>query len=303
MMVMLQSCMGYSSRNWFVVVWITLYLIPWPNVDASGNMYTRDSLNSVLYDYAFKNLSKSHTGMLYNVSLPSNMSGIEVSVLRTRTRGLWLHGANVTSFEIPPRILPWPFTRRVDIVYQNLGNWSSFYYNVPYYKFVAPVLGLLAYDSNSSSTNHPDVALNTTEDHPIIVRFHNVSHKVDGVRCVHFGTNGTVRFSNVTARSSCHARGLGHISVVVPYEPIIALKKGSKKWILALAIALGVLALVLLVVLGVVTYKLIKHKRIQRMERESERSEALDSTWIGTSRMPAASGIRTQPVLENNYVP
>ena len=42
---------------------------------------------------------------------------------------------------------------------------------------------------------------------------------------------------------------------------------------------------------------------MEEMERESENSEALNSILIGISRVPTATLIRTQPVLENAYVP
>ena len=101
----------------------------------------------------------------------------------------------------------------------------------------------------------------------------------------------------------CHVRGLGHVAVVVPYEPINGKGKESRKWILALAIGSSLIGLVLIVVVGVEIYKLVKRKQIRGMEREAERSVPLTSIWIMQSRMPAASGIRTQPELENNYVP
>ncbi|KAI3444460.1 hypothetical protein Pfo_001125 [Paulownia fortunei] len=289
-----------SKRDW-LIIWIMFCALLWPHVQASES-YTQDSLNSFLYDYAFKRMPRPRTGKLYNVSLPVNFSSMEVSVIRLRTHSLWKNGANLSFFEIPPRTLPWPFTKRVDIVYQNLGNWSTSYYNVQNYTFVAPVIGFLAYDSNTSSRL---IELNISGDNPIIIRFQNHSLEEDEnvrMKCVRFGTNGTLEFSNVTAKSSCVARGQGHFSVVIPYQPKKDKKKRVLKWWM-IGVPAGVVGLVLLVVLGIVAYKLFIWKKIRKLERQSERSEALDTIWVGNSRMPSASGIRTQPALENSYVP
>ena len=39
------------------------------------------------------------------------------------------------------------------------------------------------------------------------------------------------------------------------------------------------------------------------MEKVSERGESFDTVWIGKSKLPSASMVRTQPVLENSYLP
>ncbi|KAK4411469.1 hypothetical protein Sango_0219900 [Sesamum angolense] len=267
-----------SKRNWLIVS-VMFYSLLWLHAQASEN-YTQDSLNSFLYDYAFKKMPRPLTGRLYKVSVPVNLSGMEVSFIRLRTHSLWRKGANFSSFEIPPRILPWPFTRRVDILYRNLGNCKI-------------------------SIRNGLIELNTTEDNPIVIQFPNVPLEVDknvGVKCVRFGTNGTLEFSNMIARSSCASRGQGHFSVVVPYQPETEKKKRVFRW-WVVGIPAGVVGLVLLLVLGVVAYKFFKWKSIREMERQSEKSEGLGTIWVGSSKMPSASGIRTQPVLETSYVP
>ncbi|KAK4418593.1 hypothetical protein Salat_2272100 [Sesamum alatum] len=293
-----------GSKRFWLIVSVMFSSLLWLHVQASEN-YTQDSLNSFLYDYAFKEMPRPLTGRLYKVSAPVNLSGMEVSFIRLRTHSLWRTGANLSSFEIPPRILPWPFTRRVDILYRNLGNWSKYYYNVPNYTFVTPVIGFLAYDSSTTSIRNALVELDTTEDNPIVVRFPNVPREVDnnvGIKCVRFGTNGTLEFSSVIARSSCASRGQGHFSVVVPYQPKTEKKKRVFRW-WEVGIPAGVVGLVLLLVLGIVAYKLFKWKSIKEMERQSEKSEGLGTIWVGSSKMPSASGIRTQPVLETSYLP
>ncbi|XP_022859356.1 uncharacterized protein LOC111380110 [Olea europaea var. sylvestris] len=209
-----------------------------------------------------------------------------------------MKGANFSFFDIPTRILPWPFSRRVDLVYQNLGNWSTLYYNVSNYTFVAPVLGLLAYDSSTRSPHYDLIELNLMGDNPIVVRFPNVSLSV-GMKCVRFSTNGTVQLSNVTGNNSCMARGHGHFSIVVPSRPSDEMTKERvwKWWVIGFAG--GIVGLILLLVVVIMVYKLIKGGKIKKMERQSERNEVLDTIWIGRSRMPSASGIRTQPELES----
>ncbi|KAL9176309.1 hypothetical protein ABFS82_02G170600 [Erythranthe guttata] len=295
-----------SRRNWLMIIIIMLCgMLLYPKFVQATD---QDSLNSVIYDYASKNIPKPRTGKMYEVSdLPSNLSGIEASIIRLRTSRLWKNGINFTSFEIPPKILPQPFTRRVDIVYRNLGNRSRNYYGVPNHTLVAPVIGFLAYDSDAGPTNHGRlVQLSVRGDHVddhIIVRFRNIISVV-GMKCVRFDSNGTFGLSELTVESSCLASGEGHFSVVVPnYD---RLDKNEEKrvtisrWIIGLILS-GVMGLVFII--GVMVYRLVKWKKVKEMEKMSERSEALDTIWIGNSKMFSASGIRTPPVIENTYVP
>ncbi|KAL8550891.1 hypothetical protein ACS0TY_000101 [Phlomoides rotata] len=182
-----------------------------------------------------------------------------------------MYGARYRAFTIPPGILPWPYTKRIDILYQNLGNWSSYYNSVPNYTLIALVVGFLAYDSNRRSMN---IELKTEGNDPFIV-------------------------NSVTVESSCIVREQGHFSVVVPCK---STKDKAWKWRI-IGIAAGVVGLMLVLVIGIVGYKWITREKMKKMERESERSEVLDTIWIGRSRMPSASGIRTQPVFESSYLP
>ncbi|XP_073039059.1 uncharacterized protein [Primulina eburnea] len=294
-----------SKRHW-ILIWVFFYEILLPNIQGS-ELYSKDALNSFLHDYAVTNSPKHHAGILYNVSLPANYSGIEVSIARIRARTLWVNGAHFSFFKIPPRVLPWPFVRRVDLVFQNLGIWSDSYYNVPNYTFIAPVIGLLAYDSNESSRSYGEIGLSIMGENPFIVRLPNVTFEENRnvtAKCVRFDRNGTLEFSNVIAKNTCLSRVQGHFSIVIPSQIIITNKKkdeGLKWWTIGLAG--GIVGLVLLLVLGVLAYKYLQKQRIRKMEIQSERSEVLDTIWIGRSRMPSASRIRTQPVLEKSYIP
>lgn len=289
-----------TIRDW-LIVFVMLDAWLWPPVHGSES-YDRDSLDSFLYNYAYKKMPKLHAGKLFDVIPPSNFSGMEVSVVRLSARSLWMNGARYRAFVIPPRMLPWPYTKRIDILYQNLGNWSSYYYSVPNYTLIAPVIGFLTYDSNRRSMNNGLIELKTEGGDPFIVTFPSIYSQEGGdvsMKCVRFDTNGSLEFSSVTVESSCVVREQGHFSVVVPYKP--SDDKG-RKWKI-MGIAAGVVGLVFVLVIGVMGYKWIRRKKMKKMEMECERSEVLDTIWIGRSRMPYASGIRTQPVIESSYVP
>ncbi|KAG5626632.1 hypothetical protein H5410_011850 [Solanum commersonii] len=225
-------------------------------------------------------MSKRYTGKLYDIPLPTNFSGMESSIVRLRSSSFWRKGANFSFFKIPHRVLPWPFVKRFDIIYENLGNLSSKYYDVTNYTFVTPVVGFLAYDARRSRENYGMVELNTMENHILIHFPPNKDNKNVTMKCVRFVKNGTIEFSNVTMNNTCMSRGQGHFAIVVP-----SLKPEEEEEEEENGNGNGGL------------------KKRGNMERQSEKSEALDDVWVGNSRMPSASGIRTQPVLENSYVP
>ncbi|KAG9155862.1 hypothetical protein Leryth_004109 [Lithospermum erythrorhizon] len=269
------------------------------------NNYDPDYLDSFIHEYTFKKIKEQNpvTGTLYNISLPWNFSGIDVSFVRLRTGRFRKNGANYGFFRIPPKIHTLPYVKRLDIIYQNLGNWSSYYYNVPNHTFVAPVIGFLAYDSDSS-IDKGKLLLSIARD-PIEVHFPSIDLPEDfqnlELKCVRFGHDGVVGFSNVSKASTCVVRDQGHFSIVVPSKSGKTNRKGWEWWMVG--VVAGASALFLLVFCPVVAYKSYRLNRIRKMEKQSERSEALDSIYIGSSRMPSAQGIRTQPVLENSYVP
>ncbi|KAL8028140.1 hypothetical protein ABFX02_14G140200 [Erythranthe guttata] len=214
-----------------VVIRITLIVAwLWQIVRGSEKYDERGSLDSYFYDNAFEEIHNPRTGKLYDVSLPANLSGVKVSFVRLRARNLWRSVANHSLFVIPPSVLPFPFAKRVDLVYQNLGNRSSNYYSVPDYKFVAPVVGFLAYDSNKSSINYGLIELKLMGDDPIIVCFPDIFVEENGMKCVRFDANGTIELSDVEAKNSCFVRRQGHFSVVVPYYQEVVDDCGDCMW-------------------------------------------------------------------------
>lgn len=301
--------MGSNKSNnsiCHVMSWLLLLLLLLPInvVRGSSHVLDRDSLDSFIHEYAIKNILKRYTGKLYDIPLPANFSGMEGSIVRVRSGSFWRRGADFSFFKIPPRVLPWPFVKRFNIIYENLGNLSSKYYDVPNYTFVTPVIGFLAYNATSSREDNGMVELNIMSDH-ILVHFPQIDddNKKVEMKCVRFVTNGTIEFSNVTMKNTCISQGQGHFAIVVPsLKPEKEKKKGKWKW-WVIGFGVGIVGLVLLIVMGTLICKCVGFKKRGTMERQSEKSEALDTVWVGNSRMPSASGIRTQPVLENSYVP
>ncbi|PHT96925.1 Folate-biopterin transporter 1, chloroplastic [Capsicum chinense] len=55
---------------------------------------------------------------------------MKLSLVRLRSRTLWENGANFSGFSIPPRTISVPYVKRINILYNDLGNLSSHYFNI-----------------------------------------------------------------------------------------------------------------------------------------------------------------------------
>lgn len=290
---------------------------------SSPNREEAKSLDAILQQYAYKALVNPKTGTIYNATheLPSNLTGIEVAALRLRSGSLKRKGFQMyNEFGIPKGVTESPYVERLVFVYQNLGNWSTRYYPLPdYYTYLAPVLGLLAYDgSNLSATDLPELDINASGD-PILVKFRDVKPAPHGAvaKCVWFDLQGSSNFSNVTGGNTCSTSQQGHFSIVVkstalPPAPAPVVvpsgqgggeKKSDKVWIIVGSVLGGLALLVLLscLVLWISKYK--QKKKMQRMERAAEVGEALQMASVGDTKAPAATVTRTQPTLEHEYAP
>jgi hypothetical protein len=96
-------------------------------------------------------------------------------------------------------------------------------------------------------------------------------------------------------------QGDGHFSVAVKNSDV---DKNNRVWIWwVIGFGAAILALVLLGLIGFTTFKLVRSERFREMEAESENGVALDTTSIGRSKIPSSSMVRTQPTLEQDYVP
>lgn len=260
------------------------------------------SLNNFLHDHAREVVKFPQLGKFYDISLKSNYSGIKISYIQIRTPSIWTRGINVRAVHIPPKTRILPFVRRLDIVYQDLGNLSSCYYNVPNYRFVTPVIGFATYngeDNSPSNSSGPPPNICLEGNNTIMIQFPDISVKKkenSTMRCVAFGANGDIQFSNVTVPNKCLARGHGQFSIVVPKS-----KKSSKKGLaIGLGVGFGILTLLLVILL---MCRIARNKELEYMQNEPEKSENLDTAWVGSSKLPAAEWSRNFEIPENDYIP
>ncbi|KAF1877352.1 hypothetical protein Lal_00038268 [Lupinus albus] len=286
------------------------------------------ALDAILQDYAYRALIKPITGAIYNATnLPSNLTGVKVAALRLRSGSLRRRGFSMyNEFHIPKGVIEKPCVTRLVLVYQNLGYFSTRYYSLPNYTYLAPILGLLAYDgSNLSATNLPQLNVKASGD-PINIKFQDVKSAPDGTvaKCVWFNLQGSSNFTNVIGGNTCSTSQQGHYSIVVmstvlpptpaPLSPAPApgsstngkgeSKSDQKKVGIIVGSVLGglaLLALLLLLVLWAHKYK--QKKMIQQMERAADVGEALHMASVGDTRAPAATVTRTQPTIEHEYAP
>jgi hypothetical protein len=284
-------------------------------------------LDATLQDYAFRAFVRPRTGIAFNATLPANLTGIAVSAVRLRSGSLRRRGFDgYFEFDIPTGVVVQPRVERMVLVYQNLGNWSDFYYPIPGYTYLAPVLGLLVYNAfDLTAVGLREQNIIVTES-PISVAFSNVREVPLGgpaPRCVYFDLNGVPQFSDLNATNLCSTYRQGHFSIVVnssalPPAPAPApsgaiapplppaggngRKGNSKAWkiaggVVGAAVALGLLASL---IICLVRHK--KHKKLEAMEWNAEVGETFRMAQVGRSQAPVASGTRTQPVIENDYV-
>ncbi|XWS35855.1 hypothetical protein CRYUN_Cryun20dG0032600 [Craigia yunnanensis] len=273
------------------------------SIAGGSDSYDPEALDALFRYFANQTLAKHRTGTLKRVPLPSNFSGMEVSVVRLRSGSLWGRGTNFSFIKIPPRVKTLPYVQRLAIVYDNLGEWSSKYYQVPGYSLVSPVVGFNFYDYSSLTTlNNEKLTLSTTSE-PISIHFPYVEAEYKNVTeliCVKFGAGGSVDFNNMTERNVCVTEKAGHFSVVVSSIP--EEKERIWKW-WVIGFVAGTIGLVMLILVGVIIFGIGRRMKIKTMEKQSDTAVALDTFWVGGNKMPSASMIRTQPVLEHDYVP
>ncbi|KAB5561842.1 hypothetical protein DKX38_006799 [Salix brachista] len=300
-----------------------LTLIVWLPGFSAQSIKSALALDALLQDYAYRAFVRPRTGIPYDGVVPSNLTGIKVAAMRLRSGSLRRKGVKMyKEFGIPEGVVVLSYVERLVLVYQNLGNWSSTYYQLPGYTYLAPVLGLLVYNaSNLSATNLPALDIRVSGD-PLNITFPDVQSAPVGsiAKCVGFDLNGLPSFSNVISGNVCVTTQQGHFSIVVesvapspaPVSPPnagpppggLGKKKSSKKvWIIVGSVLGGLLMLVFLSCLVLWAQKLKRRKKIQQMERAAEVGESLQMTSIGETKAPAAMVTRTQPTLENEYVP
>lgn len=271
---------------------------------ASGsNATSSESLDVVLHKHAFGALvhHRPLTGALYVAPLPTNLAGIQVAVLRLRSKTLWRKGANFSNFQIPPRTLSVPYVRRVLLVYQDLGNQSSHYYNITGYSLVSSVVGFMVYDASNFTINNTTKLDVSTTGTRISVQFPNLTFESGTnpkTSCAIFGAPGIVSITSRSLDNVCYTRNAGHFSIVTPVQRN---EKTKKFWVIGTV--LGFILLISGSFLGVVCVKMFKLKKTHEMEKAASEGVILDTIWIHNSKMPCAIVTRTHPNLENTDFP
>ncbi|XP_044484399.1 uncharacterized protein LOC123210219 [Mangifera indica] len=293
------ACHSFQSNMSFKIFCFVLCIYFSPFVHSSNN-YSTNSLDEYLQDLAFNTLVHHrpyHSGALYNPILPANFSGTRVSIVRLRSRRLWNIGANFSNFHIPSRTITEPHARRLAIVYQDFGNWSSHYYSVPGYSLITPVIGFMVFDAWNIWAKRK-LSLNTLGK-PIVIRFFNSSlsdQRVSRAKCVAFSPNGTLHISEMSVANVCHSQDPGHFSIVVPLNS----KRKHRLWY---TWVIGFGGMILIGYVGILLMKVLKTKKIQVMERQADEDLVLGNIWVGSSKMPSATVTRTQPTLEDGGLP
>ncbi|KAL2486212.1 Protein of unknown function (DUF1191) [Abeliophyllum distichum] len=283
-------------------------------------------LDSLLQDYAFRAFVRPRTGIIYDGNVPSNLTGIRVAAMRLRSGSLRRKGVSrYKEFRIPVGVVEQPYVQRLVLVYHNLANWSSLYYPLPGYTFLAPILGLLAYDaSNLSATGLTELDFRAAEE-SITIEFSGVQpgrEESSSAKCVYFDLDGSVEFDRVIFTNTCSTTKQGHFSIVVEsISPAPAPGGGGnsgggggatrsgggkgrrKDWIIVGSVVGGAVLLACLGMLLGCVNMCKRRKKIQKMEEISDMGVALPMTRIGYTKAPVALETRTRPLLENEFVP
>ncbi|RRT36029.1 hypothetical protein B296_00057241 [Ensete ventricosum] len=284
---------------------------------------TSRSIDALLQDYAYRAFVRPRTGIPYNGTVPPNLTGIKIAAIRLRSGSLRKRGVNsFKEFSIPVGVVVQPYVRRLVLVYQNLGNWSSIYYPLPGYHYLTPVLGLLAYDAaNLSATNLPELSIVVLES-PISINFTNVAPVPSGTiaRCVWFGLDGSPYFRDLVSSNVCSTYRQGHFSIVINSSEIapspapsvtprprpspggFKSSNKSKVWKIVVGVVGGFVALVFLALLVYCVQRYKQNKKVEQMEQHANAGVSLQTASVGDARVPVASVTRTQPVLENELV-
>ncbi|KAG6509820.1 hypothetical protein ZIOFF_027827 [Zingiber officinale] len=286
-------------HRFMVLLELLMVLFAHQNEGQSPSANDASSLNTLLQDYAFRALVHPHTGVIYDGTVPSDLTDIRIAAIRLRSGSLRRREMRYNEFSIPLGLIVKPYVVRLVLVYHNLGNWSSLYYPLPGYTFLTPVIGLLAYDAtNLSATSLPELQVVVSES-PISINFSNVTTVPNGARCVRFGLNSSLEFENLVSSNSCSTDRLGHFSIVVTSS-----ERGShsKVWKIVGGVVGGLIALLLFALIVFCLTRVRQNKKVAQMEQHADAGVSLQTSRIGNTQVAVASVTRTQPVLENELV-
>ncbi|XP_074582245.1 uncharacterized protein LOC141838617 [Curcuma longa] len=291
-------------HRFMVLLELLMVLFAHQNEGQSPGANDASSLNTLLQDYAFRAFVRPHTGVIYDGTVPSDLTDIRIAAIRLRSGSLRRKGMSYNEFSIPFGLSVQPYVVRLVLVYHNLGNWSSLYYPLPAgYTFLTPVIGLLAYDAtNLSATNLPELRVVVSES-PISINFTNVTTVSNGARCVRFGLNSSLEFENLVSSNTCSTDRLGHFSIVINSSERAGNRdSNSKVWKIVGSVIGGLIALVLFALIVFCLSRVRKNKKVAQMEQHADAGVSLQTSRVGNTQIPVASVTRTQPVLENELV-
>ncbi|XP_078162409.1 uncharacterized protein LOC144557720 [Carex rostrata] len=254
------------------------------------------------------------TAVHYSLSLPPSLSGISAETVRYRTGSLWRYGASLGEFSLPPGIIIHPHVKRLIVIRENMGQFSSMYEHYissnTRLRLVSPVLGLLFY--NATSFHSPSVAgvnILVTKT-PIIVNFSSLveAQQVQNAHCIVFQLDGNISVTTQPWNNVCITWQQGHFALMM--EEINGgdnqnNTKGVSTWkLVAMGVLVGTTGAVLIGLL-VVALVSVRRKKVllAEMERRAYEEEALHVSMVGHVRAPTATGARTKPSFEDEFAP
>ncbi|KAJ0482500.1 hypothetical protein HanIR_Chr13g0654601 [Helianthus annuus] len=284
------------DSNHLFLTWVLLVFLSMPTkflIQAQAIKPTR-LLDLAIQNYTFKSFKNFKTGTSYNIHLPSNFTGINVSTVKYRSGSLKRYGASIQEFHLGVGVDVHPYVGRVLLVTQNLGNnWSHIYYDTYIYnqlvdyQLVSPVLGLLAYNADSDS-KELEVKIQSPKVNGIKIDFSNYTiQKNDTLHgkmqmCATFGDDGKVTLQKEVAPNICATSSHGHFGLVVQ-SPMLPEGKKIKRWKVVFGssagAAIGAFLLGLLLVAMFVNGK--KKARMDELERRAYEEEALQVSMAG----------------------
>ena len=245
----------------------------------------------------------AQTGILYSANLTGELANVTVQAVRLRVGSLRKRGVSLGRFTVPPGVKVLNFSSlRVILVYRDFGNVTTYTSPVQMEALVSPVVGIKVYNGDILNTTTPLPSLEVTAFGEAIQAAAVPEARAKPVFCVEFNENGTSVISNVTTvgnYSSCAAKSFGDFVLAGQAPP----GKKSNAWKIAVGTVVGAVGLIVLVlILAFLVRRRLRRRKIARMQFQVDQGETLRSHLIGNSRAPGASGTRTRPQLEKDYL-
>ncbi|KAJ9537008.1 hypothetical protein OSB04_029741 [Centaurea solstitialis] len=291
---------NHLSLTWVLLV--IFFSFPSQFVIQTHGIKSTRLLDLAIRYYTFKSYKHFKTGLPYDVRLPSNLTGIDVSTVKYRCGSLKRYGATINEFHLGAGVDVHPYVERVLLVTQTLGsNWSNIYYEnydqLLGYQLVSPVLGLLAYNAEDGTNfdTQFEVKIESPNANGITIDFGNytMTKKNNDTAslagrmqmCATFGDDGKVTLEKEVGPNVCGATRHGHFGLVVRADPLLLApeRKKIKRWKVvfgsSFGAAIGAFLLGLLLIAMFVKVK--KKARLEELERRAYEEEALQVSMAG----------------------